>query len=80
VALTIPGAAGGRWFLLREEEKWNLYVDFPREPHAEVTTDEEVAWRIFTRGLGKGEARERVKIAGDQSLGRKVLDVVSIIA
>jgi uncharacterized protein (TIGR03083 family) len=80
VALNIPGAAGGRWFLLREEEKWNLYADFPREPDAEVTTDQEVVWRIFTRGLGKGEARERVKIAGDQSLGRKVLDVVSIIA
>jgi uncharacterized protein (TIGR03083 family) len=80
VALNISGAAGGQWFLLREKENWNLYVDVLREPHAEVIVDEDVAWRIFTKGLSKDEAREKVTIVGDQSLGAKVLDVVSIIA
>jgi uncharacterized protein (TIGR03083 family) len=80
VALTICGAAAGEWFLLRENDVWNLYADVRREPDAEVIADEEVAWRIFTKGLSKEEAREKVKIVGDQALGAKVLDVVSIIA
>jgi uncharacterized protein (TIGR03083 family) len=80
VALTIAGASGGKWFLLREGEKWNLYTDAAHEPHAEIILDEDVAWRVFTKGLSKDEAREEVTIVGDQSLGSKVLDVVSIIA
>jgi uncharacterized protein (TIGR03083 family) len=80
VALNILGAAGGQWFLLREGEKWILYVDVQRRPNAEVIVDEDAAWRIFTRGLSQDEARERVTILGDQLLGAKVLDVVSIIA
>jgi uncharacterized protein (TIGR03083 family) len=79
LALTISGAAGGQWFLLRQGEGWNLYVDVQREAHAEVIVDADVAWRIFTRGLSKDEARDRVTIVGDQSLGTKVLDMVSII-
>ncbi|MGD8968653.1 MAG: maleylpyruvate isomerase family mycothiol-dependent enzyme [Anaerolineae bacterium] len=80
VALTISGAAGGQWFLLREGEKWNLYIDVLHEPHAGVIVDEDVAWRVFTKGMSKDEAREKVTIVGDRSLGAKVLDLVSIIA
>jgi uncharacterized protein (TIGR03083 family) len=80
VTLTISGASGGQWFLLREGESWNLYVDVQRDAHAEVIVDEDVAWRIFTRGLSKDEARDSVTIVGDQSLGTRVLDMVSIIA
>jgi uncharacterized protein (TIGR03083 family) len=79
-ALNISGAAGGQWFLLREGEKWHLYIGVLREPHAEVIVDEDVAWRIFTRGMSQDEARDRATIVGDQSLGAKVLDAVSIIA
>jgi uncharacterized protein (TIGR03083 family) len=80
VMLTISGAAGGQWSLVREGEKWNLYIDVLRSPHAEVIADEDVAWRIFTRGLSEDEARDSVTVVGDQPLGLKILDLVSIIA
>ncbi|MGD9001939.1 MAG: maleylpyruvate isomerase N-terminal domain-containing protein [Anaerolineae bacterium] len=80
VGLTISGAAGGQWFLLRAGENWGLYINVQREPHAEVIVDEDAAWRIFTRGLSKDEARGSVTVQGNQSLGLKVLDLVSIIA
>jgi uncharacterized protein (TIGR03083 family) len=80
VALTISGESGGQWSLLREKGLWNLYLGIPRQPDVEVVIDEDVAWRVFTRGLGKEEARSRVTVIGEQSLGLKVLDMVSIIA
>ncbi len=80
VTLTISGESGSRWFLFRQGERWNLYLDVSDEPHAEVVVDQDIAWRMFTKGLDKRAVRDKIVIAGDQSLGLKVLDMVSIIA
>jgi len=80
VTLTITGESGGQWSLLRESGAWKLYRHVDQEPHAEVIMDQEDAWRLFTKGLGKSEAQDRVTIRGNHSLGLKLLDMVSIIA
>jgi uncharacterized protein (TIGR03083 family) len=80
VALTITGESGGRWFILRAQEQWNLYVDAQQEPMAEIVIDEDLAWRLFTKGVTKDDARGRVKIMGDEPLALKALDMVSVIA
>ncbi len=78
--LTITGEAGGQWSLLRESGVWELYRRVPQEPHTEAIVNEDDAWRLFTKGLGKTEAQAKIAIRGHQSLGLKVLDMVSIIA
>jgi len=80
VTLTITGASGGRWSLLREGGEWRLYAGAPDQPDAEVAIDEDVAWRLFTRGLDQSLAREQMALNGDQALGLRVLEMVSIIA
>ncbi len=80
VAVTVTGESGGQWFLRRERTDWRLYVEVPNAPDAEIVVSEDIAWRIFTRGLSRGEVQDQVKVVGDQSLGLKVLDTVSIIA
>jgi uncharacterized protein (TIGR03083 family) len=80
IALTITGKSGGQWFLLRESGQWKLYRHVAQEPNAETIIDQNAAWRLFTRGLSKGEAQDKATIRGDQSLGLKLLDTVSIIA
>lgn len=55
-------------------------MGIPQGPDAEVIMGEDVAWRIFTKGLSREAAFEKVEIIGEQSLGLKVLDMVSIIA
>jgi uncharacterized protein (TIGR03083 family) len=80
VAVRVSGESGGQWFLLRERSDWRLCVEVPDEPDAEVVVSEDAAWRIFTRGLSKDAAQHQVEVIGDQSLGLKVLDTVSIIA
>jgi uncharacterized protein (TIGR03083 family) len=80
VALTIVGESGGRWFVLREEGAWLLYLGAPQGSDAEVLLPEDVAWRSFTRGLSEGEAASKVRIVGDRALGQKILEMASIIA
>jgi uncharacterized protein (TIGR03083 family) len=80
VALTISGDSGGRWRLLRENDAWNLYVGVTEPVAAEVVIDQDVAWRLFTRGIGKDEALGNSTVIGDQSLGLKMFETVSVIA
>jgi hypothetical protein len=80
VTLTITGDSGGRWSALREEGKWRLYAGAPEKPDSEVKIDQEIAWRLFTRGLSPDAAEEQVVVAGDRALGSAVLNMVSIIA
>jgi uncharacterized protein (TIGR03083 family) len=80
IALTITGDAGGKWFLLRANGKWNLYVDADQAAVAELVLDQDDAWRLFTKGISKDEALAKATSIGDESLAMKALDMVSVIA
>ena len=79
VVLTITGRSGGRWALRRQGAGWSLQTAGTDPATAEVTLDEDVAWRLFTKGLDREDASRKVEIVGDRRLGAKVLDAVAII-
>ncbi|MBN1429473.1 MAG: maleylpyruvate isomerase family mycothiol-dependent enzyme [Anaerolineae bacterium] len=80
VTITITGQSGGCWSIRRQDMGWHLYTGAPAEPNAEITLDQEIAWRLFTRGISPDLVREQAIIKGDDILGLKVFDVVAIIA
>lgn len=80
VKLVISGDAGGEWSLIRQTARWALFADVGTDPDSIVVIDEEIAWRLFTKGISRDEASGKVESVGDRSLGLKVLDTVSIIA
>jgi uncharacterized protein (TIGR03083 family) len=85
VAVTITGGSGGRWALrregqAREGQAWTLYVAPPTRPTAEVVLDQEIAWRLFTKGIAHEQALRHAVLMGDESLAAKALDAVAILA
>jgi len=80
VALTITGAAGGTWFLLRENATWQLYRDIARAPEAHVTLDQDTAWRLFTKGISEEMARALATSTGAPRLAAPILKTLSVIA
>jgi uncharacterized protein (TIGR03083 family) len=80
VTLTIMGDSGGSWSVLREGDRWQLYAGKPDQPNAETVLPEEIAWRVFTKGIAKETAFARARFYGDPTLGARMLDAVSIIA
>ena len=80
VTLKITGASGGQWSVLRVGQEWKLYQGAPDHADAQVILDQDIAWRLFTRGLAPNVAREHMSLSGDQALGVQVLEMVSIIA
>jgi hypothetical protein len=45
-----------------------------------VTIDQDIAWRLFTKGITLQAARSHILIAGNQSIGGKITEMVSIMA
>jgi hypothetical protein len=80
VALTISGDSGGRWLLRREEGYWRLYIAGEEKADAEIVIDQEVAWRLFTKGVSKDAALAGATISGDRALASPAFGMTSVIA
>jgi uncharacterized protein (TIGR03083 family) len=78
VRFEISGEAGGVWFLHRTQE-WALVLDWESEPAADVILPQDTAWRLFTKGIGREEARARAAIRGDAGLVSPLFATTAII-
>jgi uncharacterized protein (TIGR03083 family) len=77
--LEIAGDCGGLWALLKAESGWRFSALPGVEADAHVTIPQEIAWRIFTKGISRDRAREQIQIDGDRTLGEQVLKLTSIV-
>ncbi len=80
VGLVLTGEAGGSWCIIKTDQQWKLYQGTVSAPDALVILDQDIAWRLFTRGLSTNNALAHAKLSGNERLGLKIFDAVSIIA
>jgi len=80
VLVEIAGECGGQWLLSKANGGWKLVKESATAPAVRATIPQEIAWRIFTKGIDRDLAREQVKIEGDQRLGNLVLELTAIVA
>jgi uncharacterized protein (TIGR03083 family) len=78
--LVISGDAGGEWIALRQNGEWMLGTAPGMAVDAIIELDEDRAWRLFTKGISKEEARKGARIEGDEALAERALDTVAILA
>lgn len=75
----VAGDCGGRWYLLRGTETWKLVSSATREKVSETTIPQEIAWRIFTKGIGRDAAQAQVQVKGNSEIGMHMLGMVAIV-
>lgn len=80
MTIQIKGEAGGDWTLLRVNQTWQLFTGCDDGAVSTVQIDQDLAWRLFTRGIDRDEALSHVHIEGNASLGVQVMNLVSIMA
>ena len=80
IRLVITGDAGGEWVAQRTDDGWLVGTDPAPTASARVVLDQETAWRLFTKGIDKEQARQAATIEGDSALAERVFDTVSILA
>lgn len=80
IVISITGSVRKQWTLNINFGEWRLYEGSTGDYQVNVVIEDDVAWRIFTNEISPVEANKRVQIEGNQQLGEKVLETVSIIA
>ena len=51
--VNVSGECGGSWYLYRDGERW-VQIESPQGPQtAETTIPQEIAWRLFTKGISR---------------------------
>jgi len=76
----VLGDAGGVWTLARVRDGWRLLLGSDEAAVTRVTMGQETAWKLFSKGLSKEDARKSVRIEGDLSLGQPVLRSLAVMA
>ena len=74
----VSGDCGGDWHLYRGET-WMLASEPVGTTVATATIPQDIAWRIFTKGIAREGAREHIRVTGDEALGNHVLNMLAIV-
>lgn len=82
IVVDVGEPCGARWILSREAPRWQFVAEIPDGPQSctRIRISPDVAWRLFTKGCDRDWARARIEIGGDQTLGAKLLELVSVVA
>ena len=75
----IDGDCGGEWWLCRDGNSWRLVDRALGEATSKVTIPQEIAWRIFTKGIDQASARAQTRVAGNEPLGLHTLTMKTIV-
>lgn len=80
VEVRISGEFQKSWFLKKTSEKWQLEKEATHNPISIVALPGEIAWKLFCKNLRPNEIEGKVMIVGNLELGKKVLEMVSVMA
>ncbi len=79
VVVEVSGDCGGEWLLVKAPKRWELVGESSAPAACRVTIPQEIAWRVFTKGIDREAARLQVQIQGDRALGERVLELTAIV-
>jgi uncharacterized protein (TIGR03083 family) len=78
VTIVVTGDCGGEWHLYHGD-RWVLATAPAGAIAATVAIPQDIAWRLFTKGIPREQARAQVRVTGDAALGGHVLDMLAIV-
>ena len=79
VQFHVTGECGGRWFLYRDDSSWHLITSPTGNLVAQTGIPQEIAWRIFTKGISAEAAKHQVTVTGDERVGLHILNMIAIV-
>jgi len=79
IVLEISGECGGRWFLRKGHSGCGFVKPSDDKFASRVTIPQELAWRVFTKGIDRESARAQIAVEGNRDLGEKVLHLTAIV-
>jgi uncharacterized protein (TIGR03083 family) len=77
--LEISGECGGRWLLSRGSTQWGFVKPVVGEFASRVTIPQELAWRVFSKGIDRDAARRQIEVEGNRDLAEKVFQLTAVV-
>ena len=78
ITIHVSGDCGGDWHLYCSDT-WMLVSEPVGTLVATVSIPQDIAWRLFTKGIAHESAREHVRVTGDAALGHHILSMLAIV-
>ncbi|WP_348261868.1 maleylpyruvate isomerase N-terminal domain-containing protein [Telmatobacter sp. DSM 110680] len=79
IQLEIEGDCGGTWLIRRVDSNWTFTGSCPSELAALVVIPQQIAWRVFTKGIDRVEALKNSRIEGESALAEHVFNLTAIV-
>lgn len=80
VVVIVTGEGGGKWIIKFTRNSWHFVQKEILNPAAQVEIKPDDAWKLFTKGLSRNEAEERINFNGNVALGKEILKMVTVMA
>lgn len=80
VKITIEGQFIQTWWLKREEKVWQLLPFSKVAPMVQLHIPDNLAWRIFTKGVSYENGLNSVQVIGEEDLAKPVLKMLAVMA
>ena len=75
----ISGDCGGTWWLYGDGNSWRLVEHASGKVASKVTIPQEIAWRVFTKGIDRESALAQTRAEGNEQLGLRILTMKAIV-
>ena len=79
IRLHIVGDSGGTWLLEKSSENWSFVSSPSQSPAVQVEIPQNIAWRVFTKGIDRAAAIAQSTIEGNRALGERVFHLTAIV-
>jgi uncharacterized protein (TIGR03083 family) len=79
IRFEISGDAGNTWYLAKRGRNWALTLDCETDPATDVILPQDIAWRVFTKGVDSETARTAALVRGDMALASRIFRTVCVI-
>jgi len=80
ISVKVNGPSGGEWRIKTQNKKWRFTSESESAPETLIEMSADTAWKLFTKALPKIDTAEKIKISGNQELGKPILKMVSVMA
>jgi hypothetical protein len=80
IEIQINSKSGGKWHLVKLDQGWEIVKVPLSAPDAVILIPPETAWKLFTKAISPGKAKETATLSGNVELGEVALKMVAVMA
>jgi hypothetical protein len=80
ISVRVNDASLEEWRIISHNQKWNFTSQTISAPDTQIEMSADTAWKLFTKALPETVASEKIKISGNQELGKPIFKMTSVMA